>query len=140
MTNENKLNLDRIWHHIGFQPFSHINDNIMVIAEDLLSLLILKLAEEAEFEIGLFISGEIEGSIVSYDIYDASKELSLEMISKGYINIAISLEDDDGDFRTIRHRLTEEQVYGVPELLREMMYQVLITKQPATFNLLALGS
>ena len=103
-------------------------------AKTILNMLVHKLLELEEFEVGVF--GDNDGSIVSFDS-DDFEDIRLDLRCKRN-NFSLKIIDNTDGYRTsvFLHKIEDESelFYIIPEGLRTLMEEVATNFEPATFT------
>lgn len=112
--------MDNIWDSFYYTPDIHqrIKDNAAGLVEFLMTSLLM----EDEIEIGLFSNPDgTHGSMVTYDVYNDDKVLSIRYKNDTSFELHIELENDEGELRAFDHALSEREVDVIPEGLQILM-------------------
>lgn len=124
MKNENQRleQFEQLWQSITPELIPQLDENFEEYAIKLTEFLILSLFESEYFEIG--ISSDNEASMISYDIYNSDKQLTLYYMANETWQIELHLEDDDNerDFNSI---LNADEIQVIPIGLRYLMKETL---------------
>lgn len=112
-----------IWESITSELIPQLDENFEKYAINLTEFLILSLLESEYFEIGIF--NDDEASVVSYDIYNLDKHLTLYYMANGTWKIELHLENDDGNKRDYNSILGADGTQAVPIGLRQLMKETL---------------
>lgn len=114
-------------------PSLHLN-----YAESLLKLIIGNLLQQEEIEIGTFIHGEDEGSVIAFDSND-SENVCLELCFSINQDFIINLTDNSEDINTSNFSYKFDDSCSlyeiVPENLREWMNDIAFSQEGKSYSL-----
>ena len=109
------------WDTLSPNDIPFFNKNFKEISSSLLQFLILSLFDGESFEIGTFREDQAKGSIVSYDIYDNSKELNLNYHTNDVFKLQLKMHDWDDNLKTYSHILNDDNLKMIPKGLMNLM-------------------
>ena len=113
---------EQLWQSITPELIPQLDENFEEYAIKLTEFLILSVLESEYFEIGIL--NDNESSMISYDIYNSDKQLTLYYMANETWQIELHLEDDDNerDFNSI---LNADEIQVIPIGLRYLMKETL---------------
>ena len=125
MKNENRRleQFEQLWQSITPELIPQLDENFEEYAIKLTEFLILSLLESEYFEIGIL--NDNEASMVTYDIYNSDKQLTLYYRANETWKIELHLEDDDGNERDYNSILEADETQVIPIGLRHLMKETL---------------
>jgi hypothetical protein len=137
---EIQMESELIWDSLNESSIPYLDKHFLEIAPRLAEYLIKALIDNQNFDVGIFSDNKTKGSIVSYDVFNSDKQLVLKMTNKRYFEIEIFIYDDDGKIHTYNHRLTKDELKIVPEGLKNIMKEVMLSMEGQTVSANSLSS
>ena len=119
-----------LWKSITSDLIPNLDKSFEEYATNLTEFLILSVLESDYFEIGIL--NENEASMVSYDIYNMEKHLTLYYKPNETWEIELHLEDDEGEDRDYHSILEPNKDQLIPVGLRHLMKETLEQETPRT--------
>ncbi|MBW8330382.1 MAG: hypothetical protein K0M40_00060 [Prolixibacteraceae bacterium] len=125
MKNENQRleQFEQLWQSITPELIPQLDENFEEYAIKLTEFLILSLFESEYFEIGIL--NDNEASMISYDIYNSDKQLTLYYMANETWKIELHLEDYDGNERDYSSKLEADETQVIPVGLKNLMKETL---------------
>ena len=127
--------LNHLWDSIGDNSIDYLNNSFKLIAPKLLEFLIVSLLNEDELDIGIFSEKSRSGAIVSYDIYNSDKQLSLKLLPKNVFKLELLIYDSDGILKTFNYKLDSIEIKMIPHGLINIMQEVLSELKSKTLKI-----
>lgn len=122
------VTFQEFWDSINPSSAKIVKEHFYSCAPKLTEQLILYILENDHFEIGLSWNYSERWSHISYDQWDTDKILSLRFSLKEEFDLFFSFYTDDG-YQEISYPLNQEEIEMVPQGLRVLMQQVVISKE-----------
>lgn len=131
---DNQETFDQVWNAIGKDSIEYLDRHFEDISSGLVHFLIFSLLEKDEIEIGTFTDEKQKGAIVTYDIYNTDKQLNLKANTDLTFEIELFLSDNDDNEKTYRHKLSQDQVKIIPEVLKKTMIESALTEKDTSIR------
>jgi hypothetical protein len=110
---------EQLWQSITPELIPQLDESFDEYAIKLTEFLILSLFESEYFEIGIL--NDNESSMISYDIYNSDKYLTLHYMANETWKIELHLEDYDGNERDYISILKTDETQIIPLGLQYLM-------------------
>jgi len=133
MNREDKReNLNKVWDEINESSVDYLKSEFKNIAPKLIEFLVVSLLNQEEIDFGTYWDGKKEGAIVSYDIYNTNKQLTLKMDSKFKLELELMIYDFDGEENIFTYPINEDDLKIIPQGLVNIIIEVVKTKKEKT--------
>jgi hypothetical protein len=139
MNKDQKLEqFKQLWESITPDLIPQLEETFDDYAIKLTEFLILSILEDEDFEIGIL--NDDEASMISYDIYNMDKHLTLYYKSDTSWVIVLHLEDYDGNEKDFISVISEEESSVIPIGLKNLMKETLKKGEPQAIQANSLKS
>jgi hypothetical protein len=125
---EKQERLNQLWDSIDENAIDYLDANFYEIAPRLIEFLVVSILCEEEIDIGVFMNG----SIISFDIYNTDKELLLKLNDKSQFELELSIMDYEDERRTYQYLLKESDLKIIPIGLKNIMANVAKSQESET--------